>query len=578
MTHHESFEMKRRDLLKAGGALVVTLAFPAGLTMGSRSTYGAVPDPRDLDPTQLDTWLAVGNDGFVTAYFGKIDMGQGLETAMMQAVAEELDVAFDNVKVIMGDTALTLHQGGASASSACRQSGFALRNAAAEARRVLLEKAAAQWGVAVDGLSVADGVITGAGREITYGALIGGQRFEVTMEWNNRYGNGLLVEGSALLKDPSTHRVLGLPIPRNDIPGKVFATTEFAADVTLPGMMHGRSIRPPVANAVPVAVDNTSIRDIPGGRVIWRRDYVGVVANTEWGAIKAAEQLKVTWSEPGSPAFPTTHAELFDHIRSVPPVMRNAGGGFGAPVEVDEGPINAALAAADRVIEAEYEIPYQSHAAMGPSQAVVDVTYDSATFWFSGQKPYQTRQGLAAFLGLDIENVRGIFMPGPGSYGRGDHDESVYEAALLSQAIGRPVRVQWMRHEGHGWDTKGPAAVITLRAGLDANNNVIAHSYKAKGATSWEVWFDASNPSDTIVGQQTGWPSNRRENYGSWSESYEFAATYKFWRRYRRCRTERLRCARRICVRRRDHKSSLPLRALSKNWPRPKVRTRLSSA
>src|SRR5438094_2468775 len=314
-------DISRRDLLKAGGALVVSFAIP-GAARGAFGQAGAGAKPLLL-PDELDSWIAVTPHGSVTAFFGKMDMGQGVDVAIAQIVADELDVAFDRVGVVMGDTLWTVNQGGASGSTGVQKGGIALRNAAAEARRVLLELASARLGVAADRLEIADGVVAVSGdpaRKLSYGELIGDRYFDLPMKWNGKLGNDLVAEGQAKPKPPAAYKIVGTSPPRFDVPAKVFGTLDYVTDVKVPGMLHGRMIRPPVAGAVPLAVDESSVRDIPDVRVVRDKGFLGLVAEREWDAVQAAERLQVTWSDP-PPPFPE-NAALYHHIRQAPVVKR----------------------------------------------------------------------------------------------------------------------------------------------------------------------------------------------------------------------------------------------------------------
>jgi nicotinate dehydrogenase subunit B len=451
----------RRDFLKGGASLLFMLrAGTVGIVpIAGANAQSRWDGAREIGPTSLDTWLAVSEDGGVTAFFGKMDMGQGVDTAIAQVVAEELDVSVDRVEVVMGDTHRTANQGGASGSSGCRQGANPLRNAAAEARRVFLARASEHLGAPVAALSVADGrvfISSNPNISVTYGELIT-NGFNTNLDWNQQYGNGLLVTGTAQPKRPADYTVVGASVPRKDIPGKILATTEFCHHVALPGMLHGRTIRPPVANAVPVAVDESSIAAIAGARVVWKQDFIAVVAESEWDAIKAARQLNVSWSDT-PPPFPRMDA-LFDHIRNAPVAADNSVANFGGRRDYDPQPSLDAIAASARSVEGEYEVPFQSHARMGPSVGVADVRNGEALVFSDTQKSHNTRDGIAKILELAPDKVRVIWKPGPGSYGRSDADEAAFEAAVLSQEIGRPVRVQWMRDEGHGWDPKAPACL-----------------------------------------------------------------------------------------------------------------------
>lgn len=528
MTEQANFTMTRRQLIKSGGALVVTCGLPNYLV--AQSPGGPSSSKPPLIPDQLDSYVRIGADGKVTVFFGKMDMGQGVDTAIAQIVADELDVPFERVGVLMSDTAYTVNQGGASGSTGIRSGAIPLRNAAAEARRVLLDWASGHLDVPADELEVIDGIIqvkNDPSKSISYAELIGGRYFNVTLEWNERYGNALSAKGIADPKTPDQYKIVGQSIPRLDVPGKVLAETPYVTDIKVEGMWHGRVIRPPVAGARPTGYDEKSISDIPSARVVQIKDFIAVVAEEEWSAINAARQLEVTWEEVESPFCEM--ADLYDYIRRTPHVEENAGRGFQGSIADAEAEVEKALEGAARVVEAEYEHPFQSHACMGPACALVDAKPDQATVWTGSQKSHMTREGVSKLLDLPIDKVRGIWVPGPGSYGRNDAGDAAMDAALLSRAIGKPVRVQGMRHEGHGWDPKGPASVINIKAGLDADNKVIGYRFKAKGFSAWDVRSNEADPSDTLAGLLTGWPKKTRHNYGTPSESYNFPNKLEFW-------------------------------------------------
>jgi nicotinate dehydrogenase subunit B len=511
-----STTLSRRDLLKAGGALVVSFMIPGAAQTALGQAGGAAGGKPPLLPDELDSWIAVLPDGRVRAFFGKMDMGQGVDVAIGQIVAEELDVAFDRVTVVMGDTAFTCNQGGASGSTGVQRGGVTLRLAAAEARRLLLKRASDKLGVPVDQLTVRDGVVSAAAdpqRRVSYGELIGGQHFQHKLEWNKQYGNPLLAKGQAKPKDPGQYTIVGRSIPQRVIADKAYGKLQYVTDVKVEGMLHARVIRPPSAGCGPVAVDAASIAGIPGARVVREKDLVAVVAEREWDAVRAARALKVTWAPPCHP-FPPMET-LYDHIRQAK--------GIGSQVPVNKGDVDAALKTAHRVIEAEYEWPMQSHASMGPACAVADVRADGARLWTGSQKPHYGRNGVARIAGLPPEKVRATWIPGPGSYGRNDAGDAALDAALLSKLTGKPVRVQYMRHEGTGWDPKGPAGVFRGRAGLDAQGNVVAYEFFGKGFTRQDVATTENDPKDTLAGQLTGYTPKPTILFQVPAEAYDFA-------------------------------------------------------
>jgi CO/xanthine dehydrogenase Mo-binding subunit len=513
----------RRALLQGAGALVVSVGSPLGLdallAINAAHAQGSKPP---LMPDQLSSYIAINAGGTVSAYFGKMDMGHGLFVAIGQIVAEELDVPFKAVKVFMGDTANSVNQGGASGSTGIQFGGKQLRMAAAEARRVLIEMAAEKLGTPADQLIVVNGAISAAfnrDKKTSYGELIGGRYFNVQLDWNKQWGNPLYAPGKAQPKPHTAHKIVGQPIKREDVAPKVFCTEDFCTDVKVPGMVHGRMIRPAVAGAVPVKVDESSIKDIPGAKVVWDNAFLGVVADREWDAIKAAEKLKVEWSDAAAP-FPE-QAALYDHIRKAP--VRKA------QIDKQNGDVDAAFKTAARVIEAEYEWPFQSHASMGPACALVEIKDGMVTCWSGTQKSHFVQQGLAATLGVPIETVHVIWQNGPGSYGRNDADDCAMDAAVLAKATGKPVRLQYMREQGTGWDPKGPASVHKARAALDAAGNVVAYEFMSKGFSRLDVNTNGGAPHDTLCGQTRGVALKSGDGFGVPAEAYEFANKRMGW-------------------------------------------------
>ncbi len=525
MSRHEKFaSLSRRNLLKAGGALVVSFGAPLPFdSVQAADDATAVATKPPLTPDQLSSYLAVNADGTVSAYFGKMDMGQGLSVAIRQMVAEELDVPFKTVKIFIGDTATSVNQGGASGSTGVQEGGRQMRMAAAEARRVLVEMAANKLGLAADQLTATDGVVRGATdatKKLSYAELIGGQFFNVHLDWNGKYGNPLYAPGKAQPKDPKDHTIVGQPVPRDDIAPKVFAQTDFVTDVKVPGMMHGRVIRPEIAGAIPVSVDESSIKDIPSAKVVWDKGFLGVVADKEWDAIKAANALKVTWSNTAPPFL--DQAALYEHIRSAAPRKHELQG-------KQAGNVDDAFKTAARVIEAEYQWPFQSHACMGPACALVEIKDGRATCWSGTQKAHFVQTGLAAILQMPQDNVRVIWTTGPGSYGRSDADDCAMDAAVLAKAVGKPVRVQYMRDQGTGWDPKAPASIHTVRAAIDASGDVIAWDFLSKGFSRVDVDTNGSKPKDTLAGQTLGVELKSGDGFGVPEQSYGFANERTAW-------------------------------------------------
>ena len=260
-------------------------------------------------------------------------------------------------------------------------------------------------------------------------------------------------------------------------------------------------------------VDESSIKDVPGARVVWEKGFLGIVADKEWDAIRAADKLKVEWSD-AKPPFPNQTA-LYDHIRNAPVRKREIGG-------KEVGNVDEAFKTAARVIEADYEWPFQSHACMGPACAVVEINEGNVTCWTGSQKPHFVRDGIALTLGVPAETVRAIWVVGPGSYGRSDADDAAMDAAVLAKAVGKPVRVQYTRDQATGWDPKGPASTHRARAAIDAAGNVIAYEFTSKGFSRIDVNTNGGAPKDTLAGHFRGTELKSADGFGVPAESYQF--------------------------------------------------------
>jgi CO/xanthine dehydrogenase Mo-binding subunit len=378
-------------------------------------------------------------------------------------------------------------------------------------------------GLPADQLTVTDGVVHArhdAAKKVSYAELIGGRYFNVQLEWNQQIGNNLYAPGKAKPKSWREHKIVGQPIPREDIAPIVYCQQDFCTDVTVPGMVHARMIRPPVAGATIASVDESSVKDVPGVTVYREKEFLAVIAAKEWDAIKAAEKLKVQWSNAIHP-FPDGPSAIYDHIRKAPVRKREDV----KPV----GNIDEALRTAARVLEAEYEWPFQSHACMGPACALVEFKDGQVTCWTGSQKPHYVRDGIARTLDMPMDRVRAMWVRGPGSYGRSDADDAAMDAAILAQAVGRPVRVQYDRAQGTGWDPKGPASIHRARAAIDASGKVIAYEFVSKGFSRIDVQTNGSRPEDTLAGHARGVPLKVNDNFGVPAESYVFDHKRTAW-------------------------------------------------
>jgi nicotinate dehydrogenase subunit B len=446
--------VSRRDFLKTSGALVVSfsaasLARPFAFAQGPFDTH-----PSHIDPKKLDSWIAVSADGTVTAYTGKCDFGQGMFTVQTQLVAEELCVPLNRVKLIQCDTSVAPDQGTTSGSQSTPTNFNSdnLAQAAATAREALINMAAKEWSEPADQLTVADGVITGkGGHRTTYAELIGSKRFDLPLSL------------TAKRRSPSQWTVLGKPVRALETAALMTGQFEFVHNVRVAGMLHGRVVRPPEVGATVASVDESSVKQIPGFvKVVVRNNFVGVVAEKQWQAVHAARMLKVKWnSGPGLPAQKT----FFESLRKQPSQDT---------LLVDSKNVEQQLAAAHTVVRATYVYPYQMHGSIGTSCAVADVRPDHTTVWSATQSVYPTRSVVAKLLGLPLESVRVVYVRGSGCYGLNGADTVSIDAALLSQAAGKPVRVQLSRQDEMAWENFGAACVIEQRAGIDDKQTIIA--------------------------------------------------------------------------------------------------------
>ena len=448
--------LSRRAFLKTSGTLIVS--FSAAAAMGESGLAQGQFDTRasHVDPSRLDSWIAVAADGSVTAYTGKCELGQGMLTAQSQLVAEEIGVPFGRVRLVMCDTDVCPDQGTTSGSQST-PTNFNERNlalAAATAREALVRLAAARLGVPVDQLLADDGMVsvtTDRTRRVAYVDLVAGKQFDIPLD------------ARAKRRPRESWKVLGTPVPRPDMAALATGTFEFVNHVRVPGMLHGAVVRPPAAGATLLSVDERSVTAMPGVvKVVTRRNFVGVVAGKPWQALQAARALKVSWTA-GSGLPP--QRGFYDHLRRQP--SRDA-------LVVDSGQVDETLTKAETVLKATYLHPYQMHGSLGSSCAVADVRGDRVTVWSATQSAYPTRSGVALLLGVPPDNVRVIFTRGSGCYGINGADTVSYDAALLSQAVGKPVRVQLSRQDEMAWENYGYAYAIDQRIGLAADGSIAA--------------------------------------------------------------------------------------------------------
>ena len=470
--------MIRREFLKTGGALVVGFHLRDTLIAQERGTKAGPPDAK-----QVDTWLAIHADNTATVYIGFAELGQGASTALLQIAAEELDLDMGQIKTVRLDTNVTPNQGGTYSSASINRGGPQVRTAAAEARQALLKLASAKFGVAADRLTISKGIVSGPGGSVTYGELVGDKAFNVTFT------------GNAPVKPTAEYKIVGTKFPRNDTPAKVTAQYPYMQYVRVPGMLHGRVVRPRGqrmygAGAKIVSIDEASIRSIAGARVVRKGDFLGVVAENEWDAIRAAQQLKVVWETP--PALPGNSA-LHQQMRTAKTDEN---------IVLERGSIAAGFSGAAHTVSHTCLGPYQAHAPFGPNCALADVKADSALVMCSTQDVYGTRNSLSRLLGMPAEKIRVQYYEGSGTYGHSCYDDVAQAAVLLSQLAGKPVRLQFMRWDEHGWDNYGPGHVGEVRAAADANGRIVAYEYHG-----WQHgWINTETSAQLTGVPPSEWP------------------------------------------------------------------------
>jgi CO/xanthine dehydrogenase Mo-binding subunit len=412
---------------------------------------------------ELDSWIRIEADGTVTLFTGKVELGQGLRTAIARIGAEELDVGLERIRVVTADTSRTPNELYTAGSGSMEQSGRVLRQATAEARRHLLELAAEELGAHVDGLEVEDGTVSVAGasdgRSTTYWELLGGKEFQQS------------VSGTVPPKPPERYRILGRPGPGIDLPSKVTGAPCFVHDLSLPGMVYGRVVRPPSPGARLVSVDEEETRAMPGVLTVVRDgSFLAVVAEREEQAVRAREALRDAsrWAEePTLPPPSEIHQRLVEGVTQSLRVIE------GVPQEGPVEPMQTPAGAAS-TLEATYTKPYHMHASLGPSAAAAHYTEQKLTIWTHTQGLFLTRLAIAQALGMEPDDIHAIHVEGAGCYGHNGADDAAFDAALIALAVpGRPVLLQWMREDEHAWEPYSPAMIVKLRGSLDAGGGVV---------------------------------------------------------------------------------------------------------
>ena len=476
------FSINRRELLKTGGALVVGFNFANKVLAQASATPVAGPPDAQL----IDSWIAIHSDNTATVFIGFAELGQGCSTALLQVAAEELDLSMNQISTVGLDTHVTPNQGGTYSSSAIRVGRPQVQRAAAEARQALMTMAANELQVPVGTLVVDNGIVSVAGEgsvSTSYGELIGDRRFD------------LAFTGTAPVKDSGDYKIVARPVARRDIRLKAEGSYDYVQHQRLPNMLHGRIVRPRGQGAYKdgaevLDIDADSISDIPTARILRKGHFVAVVAEQEWDAVRAAEQLQIQWSQPEN--LPGND-RLFQQMEA---------GITNDTVAVDEGDVSAFD---DAAVQTSFDAtgPYQAHAPFAPNCALADVTENSALVMCSTQDVYNTRTTIAGVLGLEQSQVRVQYHEGSGTFGHSCWDDAAQAAAIASQLAGQPVRIQFMRWDEHGWDTYGPAHIGKARVAANAEGKIVSYEYDG-----WQHhWSLIETSAQTALGTDAAeWP------------------------------------------------------------------------
>ena len=455
MSARTGIALSRREFIAGAGALIVSFALPP-LSVAQDAGKPAAELPGSLKKTpMLDAWIRIADDGSITVFTGKAELGQGIGTALQQIVAEQLAVPMGRITMITADTARTPDEGYTAGSNSLKDSGTALLNAAAQVRTILVTEAAQRLGIVADRLTVRDGtIVTPDGRRLGYGELVAGRTLHVNAQPQSK------------LQDAATHVVMGKSVRRLDIPRKVTGGVSYVQDLRLPGMVHARVVRPRAYDAQLKSLDTTAAAKLPGVLKIVRDGrFIAVVATGEYQAIKAMRAIDdaAVWESP--PSLPAQR-DIHDHLLRLP-----------AQDTVIQGSGYPGVAAAG-AIEATYRRAYQMHGAIGPSCAVALLRDAMLTVWTHSQGVFPLRAALAELVKLPADKVRCIHMEGSGCYGHNGADDAAADAALIAMGMpDQPVRVQWMREQEHAWEPFGAAMVAKARATLDSGGRIAGWQY-----------------------------------------------------------------------------------------------------
>jgi nicotinate dehydrogenase subunit B len=440
--------LDRRRVLAGGGALIVSFSLGDAFAQAPAAPAAAPPPnlPGSLKGAPfLDSWIRIDADGSITAFTGKAELGQGFKTAFQQIAAEELDVPFESIKVVTADTRFTANEGYTSGSNSMKDSGTAIQNAAAQVRGILVAEAARRLDLPEENLRTENGaVIAPDDRRLRYGDLVGADMLHVQAQPKSK------------LKDPSTFKIMGQPVPRVDIPAKVTGGAAYVQDMRLPGMVHARVVRPPSYSAQLTECDTSAVEKLPGViKVVRDGNFLAVVAAKQFQAIKAMDAL--------SSAAKWRQTATLPKQDDLPRVLTSLPSQDTTIFQQNNPSITGA-----KTVEATYTRPYQAHGSIGPSCAVAQFADGAMTVWTHTQGVYPDRQGIAEMLRMPPASVRCIHVEGSGCYGHNGADDAAADAALIARALpGVPVRLQWTREQEHAWEPFGPAMVTRLKASLD---------------------------------------------------------------------------------------------------------------
>src|SRR5713226_3777943 len=400
---------------------------------------------------RLSQWLRVHRDGTVSVLIGKVEIGQGIHTALAQIAAEELGVAPERIRMVAADTAVSPDEGVTSGSLSIQDSGAALRRACAQARALLLERAAARLRISTGDLRVEDGAVQAASRSTSFWECADDALLDVE------------VDETAALKSPRDYRLVGKSVPRLDLPDKIAGQPRFIQDMALPGMLYGRVVRPPHGFAALTSLDDGKVKAMPGVvAVVSDGGFVGVIAEREEVAISAQRALRraASWKD-AAPLPQDVYAWLKEHAVEHRVISEKADA--------------EARSRATKTLEASYAKPYISHAPIGPSCAIAQFQGDKLLVWSHSQGIFNLRRDLAMALGMREGAVVVRHVEGSGCYGHNGADDVALDAALLARAAGgRPVQAQWMRDDEFAWAPCGPAMALSLRAALDSHGDIVA--------------------------------------------------------------------------------------------------------